>query len=495
MSSETRIPTAGIPQRQPFRLKLDDARELVLIRNGEHIAALQAHCPHAGAPLAEGAVCGERLVCPWHKASFDITDGALLEPPALVPLARYPVRHASGEVVVGHEAQPSSPAAPIRTQPVAAVIGTGAAGAAAVACLRENGFAGRVLLIGDETPYDRTSLSKFGLAGQMPPEKVPPLLEQAFYEQHGIERLDARVRLLDVARQRLELADGRTLSYDTALLCPGGEPVRPDLPGIGLTGVLSLRNLADQRAILEATEARSPVVIVGGSFIGLEAASALRERDIPVAVLLREPVPLARQIGETLGRALRTLHEQAGVVFHEAGLAAVEGEGRVRSVRLETGERLPAGLVLLGTGIRPATGFLRGLPLAEDGAVLVDETMRAAPGLFAAGDVAAFPAAGGRVRIEHWRVAQQQARIAARNMADAGGAAARWDATPFFWTYHYGKRFEVLGRPAEWDQTEIDGEPLAGDFIARLKHHGRLVGVVACGREQETAALEPMLRL
>jgi len=506
---ESRIPADAVEGKRPFRLKLDDQRELVLVRSGELVIALQGQCPHAGAKLADGAICGQRLVCPWHKASFAVgdparEDGALLEPPAVSGLVRYPVRREGDTLVIGHEAlapagrppevlrEPDSGPPGCGAQPVLAVIGTGAAGAAAVACLRESGFAGRVLLIGDETPYDRTSLSKFGLSGQMPPEQVPPLLEPAFYEEHRIERVAGRVELLDVAERRLRLAGGDTLAYDQALLCPGGAPVRPALPGVELAGVLTLRNLDDQRAILAASQDGGTVVIVGGSFIGLEAASALRERDVKVSVVMRQPVPLRRQVGEAAGRALRTLHEQAGVRFHAGALAAIEGGDRVRAVRLDSGERIETGLVLLATGVRPATGFVRGLALAADGAVEVDRAMRAAPGLYAAGDVAAFPAGDGRVRIEHWRVAQQQARIAARNMA---GLASVWEATPYFWTYHYGKRFEVLGHPAAWDAAELDGDPERGDFIARLSRAGQLVGVVACGRERDTAALEPLLRI
>jgi NADPH-dependent 2,4-dienoyl-CoA reductase/sulfur reductase-like enzyme len=186
----------------------------------------------------------------------------------------------------------------------------------------------------------------------------------------------------------------------------------------------------------------------------------------------------------------RELHERHGVVFHlEAKVRSLEGEeGNVHEVMLESGDHVAADLVLLGTGVKPATGFVEGLPLAEDGGVIVNAGMQAAPGLYAAGDIAVFSLHENQepVRIEHWRVAQQHARIAAQNMC---GARNHYSGVPYFWTYHFGKSFEYLGHASEWDEVVIDGELEHQQFVALYVKGGNVVAVLACERGAQTARL------
>jgi NADPH-dependent 2,4-dienoyl-CoA reductase/sulfur reductase-like enzyme len=186
----------------------------------------------------------------------------------------------------------------------------------------------------------------------------------------------------------------------------------------------------------------------------------------------------------------RELHERHGVVFHlEAKVASLEGEeGDVHEVMLENGDAISADLVLLGTGVAPATGFVEGLPLQKDGGVIVNAGMQAAPGLYAAGDIAAFPLHEDEepLRIEHWRVAQQHARIAAQNMC---GARHRYAGVPYFWTYHFGKRFEYLGHANEWDEIVIDGDLDQQQFVALYVKDDKVIAALACEREAQTARL------
>jgi len=206
-----------------------------------------------------------------------------------------------------------------------------------------------------------------------------------------------------------------------------------------------------------------------------------------VTVVAPEAVPFARQFGPELGGMFRTLHEANGVVFRLGAKAArLEGEAQVRAVVLESGERIACELVIIGAGVRPATGFVTGVTLNEDGGVPVDSGMRAAPGLFAAGDAACFPWDGAAIRVEHWRVAQQHARVAVRNML--GGDVAYVEA-PYFWTYHYGNRFDYIGHPNEWDETVVVGDPQRQDFVALMVRAGRVVAALGCGRERVTAVL------
>jgi NADPH-dependent 2,4-dienoyl-CoA reductase/sulfur reductase-like enzyme len=186
----------------------------------------------------------------------------------------------------------------------------------------------------------------------------------------------------------------------------------------------------------------------------------------------------------------RALHERNGVTFHlGAQVASLEGEeGNVHQVMLESGEPIAADVVLLGTGVAPATGFVEGLPLQKDGGVIVNAGMQAAPGLYAAGDIAMFSLHENQepLRIEHWRVAQQHARIAAQNMC---GARNRYVGVPYFWTYHFGKRFEYLGHANEWDEIVMDGELERQSFVALYLQDGKVAAVLACEREAHTARL------
>lgn len=484
---------ADLREDRGTAVKIEDI-EILLLRVGDQVRAFQAHCPHAGAPLAEGALCQGRLVCPWHKASFAVDDGRLCEPPALDALQRYPVEVREGEVLVGSEPLPVQAAETQRDERLFVVVGAGAAGTAAAAALREFSYGGRLLLIGHEPgePYDRTALSKFVLQGDKAPDEAPPLREADFFRQQRIERLHAEVTRLDPQTRQLELGNGQTLTYDGCVLATGGEPRPLDVPGAELKGIHLLRTRADAAAILADLPAEGRAVIVGASFIGLEAASALRKQGLAVDVVSPASLPFVKQMGETLGQHFKTLHEANGVIFHAPSeVISFEGEGQVRQVRLKDGTRLPADLVLVGTGIAPATAFLVNLPLADDGSVPVDGQLRAAEGLYAVGDLATFPYAGQPTRIEHWRLAQQHGRLAARNLL---GEAEAYADVPFFWTLHHGKRYEYLGHPRQWDDMHLDGSLGDQTFVALLLAEDLVVGVVACQRERATAVLSQLMR-
>jgi NADPH-dependent 2,4-dienoyl-CoA reductase/sulfur reductase-like enzyme/nitrite reductase/ring-hydroxylating ferredoxin subunit len=488
-----------------------EGENILLVRDGDTVRAYAADCPHAGGPLEKGALCHGRIICPWHKATFDVATGDVLEPPALIALDRYPVTVSGDDVMVTPQKLPQPLRAASAKSPHFVVIGAGAAGAAACAALREYGFAGRITLVGEEphAPYDRTALSKFVPSGEMAPGDVPPLLAPDWLARHDVERLVAKVARLDVRNRTIHFDTGGELSYDTALLASGSVPKIPAIPGHELGGVHVLRTLDDAAALVDAlgeavddahrdasgegtqnATQNAQVAILGSSFIGLETASSLRKRGTRVTVVSPEKIPFARQFGERAGAMFRDLHERNGVVFRlHARVAALEGEqGHVHAVRLESGERVAADRVLLGTGVAPATGFVEGLPLHKDGGVIVNAGMQAAPGLYAAGDIAVFPLHENEepVRIEHWRVAQQHARIAAENMC---GARHRYTGVPYFWTYHFGKRFEYLGHASEWDEVVIDGDPDRQEFVALYVKDDKVVAVLACEREAHTARL------
>ena len=446
-------------------------RKVLLARVAGRCHAVGGTCPHAGAPLAEGVLRGGTVICPWHKAAFDVTTGARLEPPALDRLPAFTVREADGQVLVTLDDAPDrvdpAPVAAGADRRCMAIVGSGAAGATAAQTLREAGFGGRVVMIGreDRLPYDRTVLSKYALSGEPGAEKTP-LQDAAFYERHRIERRHAEVTSLDAAARRIGFADGTSLAYDAALLASGAEPRPLDVPGRALAGVFLLRAAADAEAIVAAAAGARRAVVVGGGFIAMEAAASLRERGLEVTVVIPQPVPFERVLGAAIGGALQRLHERQGVTFRLGReVAEIEGEGTVRGVKLDDGAVLPADLVVAGLGVTPATGLLQGVPRREDGGVTVDATLRLADGLYAAGDIAAFPLQGDGepVRVEHWRVAEQHGRVAALNMLGQGVA---YDAVPVFWTIQYKQRLDYVGHAETWDEVVVDGDLEAPDFLA-----------------------------
>ncbi len=453
------------------------------------VSAVAATCTHAGAPLAQGVRQGARLVCPWHKAAFCLRTGAVLDPPALDALEAFTAREEAGRIQISR-AEPPEATAGAADARCFVIIGAGAAGAMAAQTLRQEGFGGRVVMLdqANRVPYDRTVLSKYALSGEKGAEKTP-LQSQEFYRQHGIERVTAEVVRLDPASRRIECADGSHWQYDAALVATGGVPSKPDLPGADLPGVFLLRSRADADAVLAQAERSARAVILGASFIGMEVAASLRERGLEVTVVGREEVPLAKQLGPEIGGALQRMHERQGVRFQLGqAIRALQGDGRLQSVLLESGERLEADLVVIGFGVRPATGFVTGLPLGDDGSIGVDARLQAADGLYAAGDITRFPDRGDgpAIRVEHWRVAEQHGRVAALNML---GQATDYTATPVFWTIQYLKRVDYVGHAGSWDEVVLHGDLEAPEFLAYFVKDGTVAAAAGMGRDQDTAAL------
>lgn len=476
----------NLPENRGVRVETA-AHPVLLVRVGDQVRAFEADCPHAGAPLEQGVICNGHIVCPWHKAAFAVDSGAVREPPALVGLKQYPVQVHDGVVSVGDTALRAEPTPLPHDSRCFAVIGAGAAGAAAVASLQRDGFAGRLLWI-DREPnpaYDRTALSKFVIAGQMAADDTPALLDEAVVIHGEVQRLDA-------AAKRIELVDGRHFDYDAALVATGGDAQRLDIPGAVLNNVFVLRSRDDAARISAAAASATCAVIIGDSFIGLEAASALRQRGLVVQVVSRHAVPLAAQLGPRIGAAIRQLHEDHGVIFHSnTEPERLDGHGAVSTVLLKNGNRLAADLVLIGVGVQPATDFIDGVQKAEDHSLQVDAHLQAAPGLWAAGDNVTFAWQQHPTRIEHWRVAQQLGVLAARNML---GEAQTYADVPFFWTYHFDKTFELLGHPRHWNRLHLEGDLQHHDFIALLCHDDQVEAVIACEHQQAMADLSQRMQ-
>ena len=452
----------------------------LLARHGDELFAIGSACTHYEGPLAEGLLVGDTVRCPWHHACFSLRTGEATRAPALDPVSCWKVEQRDGVAYVGEKLERPRPA-PHGTPGAVLIVGGGAAGNAAAEMLRREGYSGRItMLSADEVlPCDRPKLSKDYLAGASD-EAAIPLRSGDFYREHGIElRLGTRVTRLDTAARQVQLADGSHHGYDALLLATGAEPVQLDVPGAHLPHVHTLRTPADSKAIVAAAASARRAVVIGSSFIGLEAASSLRARKVEVQVVTPEACPMERVLGAEVGAFVRALHESHGVTFHLGTTAtSIDAQG----VTLKSGERLDADLVVVGVGVRPALALAEQAGLATDHGVTVDEFLQtSAPGVFAAGDIARWPdpLSGERIRVEHWVVAERQGQTAARNIL---GRRERFDAVPFFWTIQYDFGLGYIGHAEKFDQAEIAGSLQEKDCTITYRRAGQTLAIAIVQR-------------
>ena len=462
---------------------------VILVRSGEEIFAVSGTCTHYSGPLAKGIIDGDTVRCPWHHACFSLRTGEALRAPAFSPIDCWTTEERDGKVFVKAKAKQAAPA-PRSLQGGAeapgkiVIVGGGAAGFAAAEMLRRRGYDGSLTLLSadPDAPYDRPNLSKDYLAGTAP-EGWLPLRSQKFYERKKIDlHLGTTVTRIDRKAGVVVTSEGRSVPFDQLLLAPGAEPVKLPVPGADQPHVLTLRSLADSRAIIEMANRAGSAVVVGAGFIGLEVAASLRARKIEVHVVAPDRQPLEKVLGPELGSFVRSLHKKHGVVFHlEDSVVSIDGP----RVTLKSGSLLSADLVIVGIGVKPRTALAVEAGIAMGDGILVDEHFQtSAPGIFAAGDAAEWPdrIMGEHIRIEHWVVAERQGQVAALNML--GEQKAFRDA-PYFWSVHYDSAIRYVGHARRWDATEIEGDLKAGNAVVRYLFDGRIVAVAAIGQDRE----------
>lgn len=461
--------------------------EVLLIQLAETLVAVQPKCPHAGAPLEQGAICDNRLVCPWHMGVFALPSGDLLEPPPLNGLDTYAVRVEGADVLLDPEPRQHHLPAPHQASNSRTflLVGAGAAGITAAITLRNEGFEGHIVAVDPhpDEPIDRTQLSKQALAGKMPLDKT----RLDSLEHFGVERIVASVTNFSTNPPEARLSNGATVAFDAALIATGGVPKRIDLPGADRA--FTLRHSDDVKAILNVASPGKHAAVIGTSFIGLEAASALTQKGLRVTVIGNDKsLPFASKFGDRVANAIVGLHEKNGVQFRIATeTLAITGQSLTLQSDGKAQEQFAADLVVFGVGVSPTLSFHHDLPLAEKGGgIAVDDTLRAAESVFVGGDIASVNG----TRIEHWRLAEQHGALAARNML---GFNQHYTSVPFFWTFHFGKRFGYLGHASEWDEIVYDGDVEALTFLAFYIKDGTVAAVLSCGRDHDTASLaEPM---
>ena len=508
-----------------------DGEAVMLARTSAGLTAIAAACSHYSGPLHEGLRVGDHIHCPWHHACFDLRNGLATKAPALSPLACWRVEEIDGKVFVREKLAPvsreqeavallwearsrangSSPQAPVARQHAShndapdagprriVIVGGGASGFAAAQRLRALGFDGTLTMLSADTdaPYDRPNVSKDYLAGTAEPEWMP-LKDEAFYAGLGIDlRLNANVTAIDAKARAVTFLSGagsprapdrqqagshmasETLEYDKLLLATGAEPIRPQAPGFDHAHVHTVRRMKDAEAIIADIDPSQTVAVIGSSFIGMEVAASLRQRNVAVHVIGPEPVPLASKLGPRIGALIQRLHEENGVTFHLGRRAVAYEDGQVT---LDDGSTVAASRVVLGIGVTPRLALAQMAGLDVDRGVIVDRSMRTSnPDIFAAGDIARYPGPMGEsVRIEHWVVAERLGQIAAAAMLGRDDA---YDEAPYFWSVHYDVTVRYVGHADAWDDIQVFGSVEAKDAEVRYVKNGHVVAVATINRD------------
>jgi 3-phenylpropionate/trans-cinnamate dioxygenase ferredoxin reductase component len=357
------------------------------------------------------------------------------------------------------------------------IVGASLAGAKAAEELRQQGFDGRLILIGSESelPYERPPLSKDYLRGESKREDMQ-VHDEAFYRDGKIElMLGSTVTEIDPTGGVVRLEDGEQIEFDALLLTTGASPRRLNLPGHELDGIHYLRTISDSEAIRAKLETGGHVAVIGGGWIGSEIAASARVKGLEVTMIADQDLPNAQVFGREIGEFYRDVHAKHGVelVFGD-GAAAFGGDGSVSSVRTVSGRVVECDFVVVGAGAIPNIELAQNAGLVIDNGVVVDSHLRSsAPNVYAAGDIANawHPFYEQRIRIEHWGNALKQGPAAARSML---GSDDEYELLPYFFSDQYDVGMEYTGRADPTDEVVFRGDRDAAEFIAFWLHDGRV---------------------
>ena len=348
------------------------------------------------------------------------------------------------------------------------IVGGGKAGGTAAATIRQEGFKGRLVIIGKEPgiPFGRPPLSKTYLRSE---EDLADWYVRSpdWYEAHDVGLVSGSVVGVDPAAHTLVFDDGREMSYQKVLIATGGGNRRLAIPGAELPGIYYLRTVAECDAIKREAMAGRSAVVVGMGFIGCEGAAALTQLGVDVTCLFPGRNPLERVLGEQIGELIGAIHRSHGVrMLAGAKVAAFDGAGRVNAVVTADGDRVPCDFAVVGVGIDPDVSAVAGSSVVQENGILVDELCRtSSTDIYAAGDVANhLHPVFGRIRVEHYNSAEHHGAAAARSML---GSATPFDYIHNFWSDQYEHILQYVGHATTWD-----------DFVVRGSlQDGKLVGV------------------
>ena len=363
------------------------------------------------------------------------------------------------------------------------ILGSGMSAGVAARTLREEGFGGRVVLIGPEPtpPFGRPPLSKTYLRGE---ETLSGWLvnPDGWYGDNRVDRISATATRVDTDRRRVELGATRPVSYDQLLITTGGHNRSLDVPGATLPGVFQLRTVADSDAIKEAARRGARVLVVGMGFIGSEVAASLTQLGLEVTGVLPGAAPLESVLGPEMGKIMAGIHRDAGVELVTGDeVVRFEGASRIERAITQKGRRLECDVVVIAVGIRPTVDVLQGTGVALDNGVLVDARCRTTvPGIFAAGDVANhLHPLFGRIRVEHYNNAEKQGAAAARAML---GSEDVYGYIHTFWSDQYQHKLEYVGHVRKWDRFIVRGSTKDRKIVGFYLTEGVLRAAVGLDR-------------
>ncbi|MFJ1647738.1 NAD(P)/FAD-dependent oxidoreductase [Streptomyces sp. NPDC088258] len=379
------------------------------------------------------------------------------------------------------------------------VVGASAAGLSVVEGLRREGYTGRLTLVGEEThlPYDRPPLSKQLLSGAWETGRLR-LRPPGAIEALGLDlRLGTAAVALDTAAGEVALADGEVIGHDALVVATGTRARR--LPGTEhIAGVHVLRTLEDALALRAGLASKPHLVVVGGGFVGAEAACAARELGCEVTLVTDTAQPMGDALGDELGAVLRTVHAEHGVRMMTGATVerVLTADGRATGVRLADGRSLAADAVLVGIGARPNVEWLAGSGVPVSNGVVCDATLYAGSGIWAAGDVASWPhpRTGERIRVEHRTNAAEQGRAVARNLLAGPAPAVPFETVPYVWSDQYDLKIQIYGRTRGADEVRIvEGSPAERRLVALYGRNGRVCAAVGVNMMRALRSYRPQV--
>jgi NADPH-dependent 2,4-dienoyl-CoA reductase/sulfur reductase-like enzyme/nitrite reductase/ring-hydroxylating ferredoxin subunit len=520
MINTVTISKADIPSGGMKSYKQEDDSIILITRDDDEFRAFDGKCPHAGADLGDGLRCGNRVVCPWHHASFDSRDGSLLEPIATEGLTQYELTNDGDNVTVNTSAKINKPIENDKlTDTHTIIVGGGGAGFMTANQLRHGGYGGKITMISkdDKAPYNRPLLSKAFLAGNMDEDKL--LLGGADWaSSNDIElRLNQTVSevLPNEATIVIENENGTSEreNADFLVVATGASPTTPPIKGADIDGVYTLRSMADAK-LIQAASHDQRVVIIGTGFIGMETASALAQAGTTasITVIGQGSRVMGNIVSETVSNALIKLHEEKGINFmFDATVNEItkidrqadkDGDNNnqafsnVGGVTLANGEHIDADIVVLGTGVSPRTEILN--EVNDPDGVQVDAHLQLRDGVYALGDIAKASNQMGRMRIEHWRVALQHGIVTAAAILNDDNVDSLEARIPFFWTMQYGKSLRYSGHAETPEHNVLFGTPDTLDYIEYYfddeGEDTRASAASTLGRDKELVAFSELLR-
>ncbi|MGP4863706.1 FAD-dependent oxidoreductase [Psychrobacter sp. T6-5] len=520
MINTVTISKADIPSGGMKSYKQEDDSIILITRDDDEFRAFDGKCPHAGADLGDGLRCGNRVVCPWHHASFDSRDGSLLEPIATEGLTQYELTNDGDSVTVDTSAKINKQTENDKlTDTHTIIVGGGGAGFMTANQLRHGGYGGKITMISkdDKAPYNRPLLSKAFLAGNMDEDKL--LLGDADWANSNDIDLRLNQTVSDVLPNEATIVienENGTSERETAdflVVATGASPTTPPIKGADIDGVYTLRSMADAKLIKAASHDQR-VVIIGTGFIGMETASALAQAGTTasITVIGQGSRVMGNIVSETVSNALIKLHEEKGINFvFDATVNEItkidrqadnDGDNNnqafsnVGGVTLANGEHIDADIVVLGTGVSPRTEILN--EVNDPDGVQVDAHLQLRDGVYALGDIAKASNQMGRMRIEHWRVALQHGMVTAAAILNDDNVDSLEARIPFFWTMQYGKSLRYSGHAETPEYNVLFGTPDTLDYIEYYfddeGENTRASAASTLGRDKELVAFSELLR-